>query len=238
MNALEGEWPSSPEQLVEAQERLAAARPEIWHPGDRARSAAGCFVCFPRGLKGKGAAGDRAWAAAASWIDGRLAAVEVVRASAPAPYVPGLLALREGPLLEAAVRRLPALPEVLLVDATGFDHPRRAGLALHLGARLDVPTVGVTERPLDAEGVWPDEPRGSASPLRIGHEVVGYWLRVKARSRPLAVHAAWRTDPATAVAVVMALAGCWRTPEPLRHARRAARAARAVDEAAPTRASS
>src|SRR5262245_12177857 len=188
MNVLAGEWPSSPEQLVEVQQRLADEQPSFWQPGDRVRSAAGCFVCLPRGLKGKGGAGDPAWAAAASWTDGRLAALEVVRATAPASYLPGLLALREGPLLEAAVRRLPDLPEVLLVDATGRDHPRRAGLALHLGARLGVPTVGVTERPLDAEGVWPDEPRGSASPLRIGHEVVGYWLRVKAATRPLAVH--------------------------------------------------
>jgi hypothetical protein len=57
----------------------------------------------------------------------------------------------EGPLLEAAVRALPAQPDVLLVDATGRDHPRRGGLALHLGAALDLPTVGVTHRPPVAE---------------------------------------------------------------------------------------
>jgi len=229
MRDLEEAWPATAERLFEIQEKLAAAEPEAWHPGDRIRSAAGCFVCFRRGLAGKGAAGDRAWAAAALWVEGHVTACEVVRGTAAAPYSPGFLALREGPLLEAAVRRLPALPEVLLVDATGRDHPRRAGLALHLGACLDIPTVGVTERPLVAEGSSPAQRRGSTAPLWIGDEVVGHWLRTKTSARPLAVHAAWRTDPDAALSVVAALTGRWRTAEPLRHARRAARAARAED---------
>ncbi|HEY8236284.1 MAG TPA: endonuclease V, partial [Gaiellaceae bacterium] len=70
-------------------------------------------------------------------------------------YEPGLLALREGPVLETAVRALTARPDALLVDATGRDHPRRAGLALQLGAILDLPSVGVTHRPLLADGDWP-----------------------------------------------------------------------------------
>src|SRR5439155_270280 len=72
-----------------------------------------------------------------------------------APSAPGLLALREGSMLAAAVEALEARPDVLLVDATGRDHPRRAGLALHLGAVLDVPTIGVTHRPLRATGPEP-----------------------------------------------------------------------------------
>lgn len=71
-----------------------------------------------------------------------------VQGQAGYPYEPGLLALREGPLLEAAVRALPVMPDVLLVNATGRDHPLRAGLALHLGAVLELPTVGVTHRPV------------------------------------------------------------------------------------------
>ena len=151
----------------------------------------------------------------------------VVRGPAGAPYDPGRLALREGALLERAVRGLPRRPDVVLVDATGRDHPRRAGLALHLGAVLDVPTVGVTHRPLTADGTWPPPAPGAHAPLRIGDEVVGAWLRTVARARPLAVHAAWRTDPETAVAAVLAAARRVRTPEPLRRARHAARLARA-----------
>jgi deoxyribonuclease V len=144
-----------------------------------------------------------------------------------AEYQSGLLALREGPLLEQAVLRLPERPEVLLVNASGRDHPRRAGLALHLGAKLSLPTVGVTRQPLLASGPWPAEERGSTSPLRIEGEVVGCWLRTRRGVPPLVVHPGWRTSLEVAVAVVIAVTGRWRTPEPLRQARRAAREARA-----------
>lgn len=222
-------WPDTREVLIAAQEILAAAAPEPWRfAGGRPLSAAGCFVCFPRGSSGTGAAGDAGWAAAALVADGRLVAVAVVEGRARAAYEPGLLALREGPLLEAAVRGLPGAPDILIVNATGRDHPRRAGLALHLGAVLSLPTVGVTARPLVAVGDWPMDERGAAGPLRIGDEVVGSWLRTKRGARPLAVHAAWRTDPETALAVAAAVTGDARTPEPLRLARRAAREARAT----------
>jgi deoxyribonuclease V len=113
-----------------------------------------------------------------------------------------------------------------MVDATGHDHPRRAGLALHLGAVLDMPTIGVTHRPLLAVGDWPTGDRGARSPLLLDGVLVGFWVRTRDGRRPLAVHAGWRTDPALAVRVVLA-AGHHRTPTPLREARRLARTARA-----------
>jgi len=152
----------------------------------------------------------------------------VVAGTAGAGYLPGLLALRDGPLLEAAILSLPERPDALIVDATGRDHPRGAGLALHLGARLEVPSVGVTHRPLIAGGPLPADEIGATSPLRIGDALVGYWLRSGRGLRPLAVHAAWRTTPEVAVAVVLTLTRGHRTPEPLRAARRAARDARAA----------
>jgi deoxyribonuclease V len=215
-------WPASRAALVAEQEALATRRPPAWRPGDTPPEIAGCFVCFPRGATGRGAAGDQAWAAAASPAAGAV----VVTGTAGAPYDPGLLALREGPLLAAAVRALPHRPDVLLVDATGRDHPRRAGLALHLGAVLALPTVGVTHRPLVAAGPWPEARRGLWAPLRLDGETVGAWLRVRGHARPLAVHAAWRTDVETAIATVMAAAGRPRMPQPLRAARHAARLAR------------
>jgi deoxyribonuclease V len=194
--------------------------PSPWHLRDGVRIG-GCFVCFERGPSGPGRAGDRGWAAAA--VDGDVASAE---GAAGAAYEAGLLALREGRLLEAAVRALPEPPEVLLVNATGRDHPRRAGLALHLGAVLGLPTVGVTHRLLCAQGEWPaDECEGEA-PLLLEGERVGSWLRTRLGTRPLAVHAAWRTDAEAAVAVVRASLRGARTPEPLRLARRAARTAR------------
>jgi deoxyribonuclease V len=221
-----GEWPATPAELVSEQEELARASPPPWRPGSAELAVGGCFVCFVRGKTGPGDAGDPGWAGAALGRGGRLLASSVVAGAAGASYEPGLLALREGPLLEAAVRQLGTRADVLLVNATGRDHPRRAGLALQLGAVLDVPTVGVTHRLLVAEGDWPPDERGAAAPFHLGRECAGYWVRTRRGTRPLALHAAWRTDAETAVAVVAALAGGARTPEPLRQARRLARTAR------------
>jgi len=121
-------WPGTREELVEEQLRLVALEPAPWRLDPGAR-VGGVFVCFARGGSGPGRAGDPAWAAACVGGEGVL-----VAGHAGAPYEPGLLALREGALLEAAVRALAQPPDALLVDATGRDHPRRAGLALHLGA--------------------------------------------------------------------------------------------------------
>jgi deoxyribonuclease V len=214
------DWPANRADLLAEQERLAAADPPRGRPSGDA-GLGGCFVCFPRGLTGAGARGDPAWAAAA------LGDEDAVHAGhAPAPYEPGLLALREGPLLETAVRGLHRLPDVLLVNATAGDHPRRAGLALHLGAVLDVPTIGVTHRPLLAHGEWPADSRGAHAPLRLEGDVVGAWLRTRAGRRPLVVTPGWGMDLAGSLEIVLAACRA-RTPEPLRRARTAARRARA-----------
>src|SRR5919204_1278714 len=167
-----GKWPDSADELVLRQEALARAVPTPWRLPSEPLSVAGCFVCFPRGQTGPGSAGDPSWAAAATVQGSRLVASAVVLGEAGAAYEPGLLALREGHALEAAVYALVSPPDVLLVDATGRDHPRRAGLALHLGAVLDLPTVGVTHRLLVAEGSWPDDRQGAAGPFRVARELV------------------------------------------------------------------
>jgi deoxyribonuclease V len=222
-------WPATAADLILEQRDLARARPEPWQPPSGRRPiVGGSFVCFARGeADGPGQQGDRGWAGAALVRGEELLASAAAAGEAGAAYESGLLALREGPLLEDAVRRLPQPPECLLVNATGRDHPRRAGLALHLGAILDVPTVGVTHRPLLAQGAWPRDEKEETSPLLLDDEVVAYWLRTRRGMRPLAVHDGWRTDPETAVKLVVATLAHVRTPEPLRHARRVAREARA-----------
>jgi deoxyribonuclease V len=219
-------WPQTAGELVQVQYALAAATLPHWVLPDGEVEIGGCFVCFERGPTGPGRAGDRGWAGAAL-LSGEVAVAE---GRAGAGYEAGLLALREGRLLEEAVHRLPSLPDVLLVNATGRDHPRRAGLALHLGAVLGVPTVGVTHRPLQAEGEWPADETGAESPLLLEGHVVGAWLRTRSGTRPLAVHAAWRTDAETAVEVVRMSLRRRRTPEPLGLARTAARSARVEDD--------
>jgi deoxyribonuclease V len=128
-------------------------------------------------------------------------ATALARGKAGWPYEPGLLALREGPLLETAVRALLERPEVLIVNAGGRDHPRRAGLALHLGAALDLPSVGITDRPLLADGLPPGPERWATSPLLLEGREVARRLRTRVGARPVVVHPGWRTDLDTAVTV-------------------------------------
>ena len=224
-------WPTTPPELIAAQRELAAARGTSWRPRDRRPLVAACYVCFGRGRSGRGAAGEDGWAAAALMhADRHLLAVAVVRGAAGFAYEPGLLALREGPLLEAAVRALPDEPEVVIANATGRDHPRRAGLALQLGAVLDIPSIGVTDRPLLAAGDPPAPERGASSALLLDGAEVARWVRTRAAARALVVHPGWRTDAGAAVAVVLDATRAARTPEPLRRARQQARRARAADE--------
>lgn len=219
-------WPGSAVELEAEQERLANIVVAPWRPSTAEPLVAGVFVAFQRGLEAAGSADDLAWAATVAVRGRSTVAGAVVVTRAAAPYRPGHLALREGPVLEAAVRALGEIPDVLLVNATGRDHPRRAGLALHLGAVLGLPTIGVTDRPLVAVGAEPGPSRGDSAPLRVDGELVGYAFRTRTGVRPICVHAAWRTDAETAVELVRALPGRDRTPEPLRLARREARVAR------------
>jgi deoxyribonuclease V len=229
-------WPTSATELIAAQRALAATvaepghpgAPDPWRPASSNPAVGACIVVFPRGQTGRGADGDPAWAAAAVLRGPVVIAEATVTGEAAGPYIPGLLALREGPCLEAAVSALAVAPGVLLVDATGTDHPRRAGLALQLGAVTGLPTIGVTHRPLLAEGAWPRDARGAHSPLTLDGACVGAWLRTRAGARPLAVHAGWRTTVEVAIEVVLACSTGHRTPEPFRHARTLARIARAT----------
>jgi deoxyribonuclease V len=225
-------WPKTPAELIRRQRELAGRRPAGWRPS-RPRLVAGCFVCFARGASGHGRAGEPGWAAAALiGADRHLAGTTVVRGQAGGPYEPGLLALREGPLLEAAVRALAGKPEVVIANATGRDHPQGAGLALHLGAVLDLPSVGLTDCPLLAVGAEPGPERGATSPLLLEGAEVARLLRTRVGARPVVVHSGWRTDLDAAVSVVLAAIRGARMPEPLREARREARRARATEEGA------
>jgi deoxyribonuclease V len=155
-------WPTTTHELIRLLHALGELTPERCQPPTTVLRIGACFVCFER-AHGAGAAGDRGFAGAAVTRRRRLLAGVTSSGPAGGPYLPALLALREGPLLEQAVHALPIIPEVLVVNATGRDHPRRAGLALHLGVVLGLPTVGVTTRPLVAQGAWPTDARGATA---------------------------------------------------------------------------
>ncbi len=222
-----GVWPRTVLELQKEQTRLAARAVEEWTPPQGPLGVGASFICFPRGYSGTGERGEPAWCAAVRMRGRRVVEHALVTSRAGAPYAPGFLALREGHALEATVQALRQRPEIVIVNASGRDHPRRAGLALHLGAVLDIPTIGVTHRPFGGQGEWPADEHGAASAVTRDGEIVGYWLRSRVHARPVVVHAAWRTPPEVALEVARRCIHSARTPEPLRRARRLARLARA-----------
>jgi deoxyribonuclease V len=144
--------------------------------------------------------------------------VEKVGLVSPAkfPYVPGLLSFREAPALLEAFDRLRARPDVLLCDGQGIAHPRRLGIASHLGLRLDLPTVGCAKSRLCGRYDEPGPSRGDRSPLVDKDEVIGAVLRTRARVAPLFVSPGHRCDLESAVALVLATTRKYRLPIPSR----------------------
>ena len=213
--------------LAERQASLASARPPAWTPPSGALRVCGVAVVAARGSRRSGHAGEPGFAAAITLALGAGPATEIAGAAVPGTlgggFTSGLLALREGPLLEAAVRALAVPPDVVLVHAAGRDHPRGAGLALMLGAALGLPTVGVTSRPLVARGELPEDAPGARSALVLAGEAVGCWIRTRVGTRPLVAHAAWRTTPEVAAEVLLRAMDEARMPEPIRRARERAR---------------
>ncbi len=153
-----------------------------------------------------------------------LTPIEAVTAQAPVefPYIPGLLAFREGPAVLAALERLKGQPDVLMFDAQGLAHPRRMGLATHLGVLLDIPSVGCAKSRLWGEHDDPPPARGSWVPLWDGEEVIGAVLRTQDGVQPVYVSVGHRIDLETAIELVLACAPSFRLPEPLRWAHRVA----------------
>ena len=134
------------------------------------------------------------------------------------PYVPGLLAFREAPVLLAAFERLSSRPDVVVFDAHGYAHPRRMGLASHLGLVLDVPSIGCAKSVLVGRYEEPGEERGSWSPLVDGGETIGAAVRTRARVRPVFVSVGHRVSLSTAVGLILSCSSGYRVPVPTREA--------------------
>jgi deoxyribonuclease V len=132
------------------------------------------------------------------------------------PYVPGLLSFREAPALLAALERLTTRPDVLLCDGQGYAHPRRFGLACHLGLYLGRPSIGCAKTRLIGTHDEPGPDRGDSAALMDGVEEIGAVVRTRARTRPVYVSVGYRIDLPTAVAVVLRCARGYRLPEPIR----------------------
>ena len=139
------------------------------------------------------------------------------------PYIPGLLSFRELPLILAGMASLPTLPDVLLVDGQGIAHPRRLGIASHLGVLLERPTIGCAKRVLVGTAREPGQARGAVSELRDGSEIIGALVRTRPGVRPLVVSIGHRVDLASAIEIVLSCCDGLRIPTPLRDADRLVR---------------
>jgi deoxyribonuclease V len=137
-------------------------------------------------------------------------------ADAKFPYVPGLLSFREIPAVLAAFDVLKTRPDVLLCDGQGIAHPRRFGLASHLGLWLGLPTIGCAKSWLCGDYEEPGPNRGEWSALTDGGETIGAVLRTRSRVKPLFVSSGHLCDLQSAIAITLAAAPTYRIPIPTR----------------------
>ena len=181
----------------------------------RIRRGAGCDVSFERSC-------GKLFAAVVvfDWPD--LDRVEMATAVGEAdfPYVPGYLSFREGPVLEKAYEKLERRPDLVIFDGQGLAHPRRFGLASHLGVVWRVPAIGCAKTRLVGTFREPGARKGSFSPLRDGREVIGSVCRTRDGVKPVFVSPGHRIDHAGARWWVLETTTRYRLPEPIRAAHR------------------
>jgi deoxyribonuclease V len=153
-----------------------------------------------------------------------LTPVETVTASQPTPfpYIPGLLSFREGPVLEEAFGKLENEPDVFIFDGMGRAHPRRIGIATHMGLWLNKPTIGCGKTLLIGKYVEPGSEKGAFTDLIDKGERIGVTLRTREATKPVFISAGHLADLSTSIEMVMRCAPKYRLPEPIRLAHNAA----------------
>ena len=212
----------SPEQ-AEAQQRLMAARVVAQDAFGDVRTVAGVDVAYEKD-------GDRVFAAVivldAVSLEVRDAQTHVARVAFP--YVPGLFSFRELPPVLECFERLALAPDLIVCDAQGRAHPRRFGLACHLGVLLDAPTIGCAKTRLVGTHDEPGAARGDSAALMEGPEQIGLVLRTRDAVKPVFVSVGHRVSLSSAAAWVLRLAPRYRLPETTRAADQAVNRLRAA----------
>ena len=140
----------------------------------------------------------------------------VARVPTTFPYVPGFLSFRETPAVLQALAQLPDKPDLLMVDGQGIAHPRRFGIACHLGVLTDIPAIGVAKSRLTGNYTAPEMQKGSTSPLTDKGEIIGAVLRSRDNTNPLFVSPGHRIDLNTTLDLVKRCIVKHRLPEPTR----------------------
>jgi deoxyribonuclease V len=202
-------WDVSPDEAIAIQQRLRAEIPAVEPIAlDQISTIAGIDASYREV--------GRAAIVVFSFPD--LALIEQVTATQEVtfPYVPGLLSFREGPVVLAAFERLRVQPDLLMFDGQGYAHPRRMGLARHLGVYLDRPSIGCAKSRLTGTYEEPGPELGAWSPLMNRGEEIGRVVRTKARTKPLFISVGYRITLPLAVEVVLRCTRGYRLPEPTR----------------------
>ncbi len=137
------------------------------------------------------------------------------------PYIPGLLSFREAPVCLEAAGKLSRQPDLFMIDGQGVAHPRRLGLAAHLGLFFEKPTVGCAKSRLTGTFEEPGTEKGAWSPLRDGEEVIGAVVRTRSRVKPVFVSVGHKCRLEDAIRLTLACTTRYRIPEPTRLAHQA-----------------
>ena len=171
-----------------------------------------------------GIKGDVARAAVVVLSYPALELLDVALAEAPVsfPYVPGLLTFREGPVVLAALARLKVDPDLMVFDGQGVAHPRRLGIAAHIGVLVNRPSIGCAKSRLWGKHQEPGPEKGDYALLRDGREVIGAVLRTRSRVKPVYVSVGHRIDLKRAIDYVLGCCSRYRLPETTRLAHRVA----------------
>ncbi|MGD1911686.1 MAG: deoxyribonuclease V [Rivularia sp. (in: cyanobacteria)] len=167
---------------------------------------------------------SRAAVAVLSFPDLELQEQSIVRRATTFPYIPGFLSFREIPAVLDALEKINTIPDIILCDGQGFAHPRRFGIACHLGIILDMPTIGVAKSWLIGEYAELSQARGSWLPLIHNEETIGAVLRTRDNVKPVYVSSGHRIKLQTAIDYVLRCTPKYRLPETTRIADRLASA--------------
>jgi deoxyribonuclease V len=215
--ALDHAWDLTPKEAIRLQIELRSQTVIQPLDDDQIRHIAGVDVGFPKGK-------EIARAAVVVFTYPEMEEVDQAVAEIPLtfPYVPGLLSFREIPAILASLAKLATRPDALITDGHGLAHPRRFGLACHLGVLLDLPTMGCGKSLLVGEYHHLGEERGSTSELVDQDEVIGAAVRTRDRVKSVFVSIGHKVDLPSAVRVVLTCGGGYRLPEPTRWADRLA----------------
>jgi deoxyribonuclease V len=207
-------WDLPPAVAMAVQRELA---PQVVRQGSLpvVRLVAAADVAYVERAPAWAASTARAAVVLMSYPELHLVEYHVLEAPVTFPYVPGLLSFREVPALALTLERLSRDPDLLLVDGHGYSHPRRFGLACHLGLLAGIPTIGCAKSRLCGQAAEPARERGSRVDLADGNEVIGRVVRTKDRVKPMYVSVGHRVGLEVAVEWVLRLSRTHRLPEPL-----------------------